>query len=255
MKIISYNVNGLRAAIRNGITDWIKTAGPDILCFQELKLQEDQYPYDVFRELGYESYICCAEKKGYSGVAILTKNRPDHIEYGTGIEKYDKEGRMIRADFGSLSVMSVYHPSGTSGEERQAFKMQWLDDFRAYINNLKKERNELVICGDFNIAHEAIDIHDPVGNARNSGFLPEERQWMTDFLSDGYTDSFRYLNPQDPTYSWWSYRFRSREKNKGWRIDYCIVTDNMRGRVKNAWIMNDAVHSDHCPVGLEYSAV
>lgn len=251
MKIITYNVNGLRAALTKGFADWLKEEQPDVLCLQETKLQPDQYPEEVFKELGYHSYLYSAQKKGYSGVAILTRIEPNHVEYGMGIEAYDNEGRFIRADYGDLSVVSVYHPSGTSGEERQAFKMEWLDAFQEYVLYLQKERSNLVLCGDYNICHEPIDIHDPVRNAKNSGFLPEERAWMSGFLATGFTDTFRHLYPQKQEYSWWSYRFNARSRNKGWRIDYCMVSKPMISRLKRAEILGQVVHSDHCPVMLE----
>ena len=224
LKIITYNTNGLRAAVGKGLPEWLAQEQPDVFS---------------------------AQKKGYSGVAILTKQEPDHIEYGMGIEKYDNEGRFLRADFGDVSIVSVYHPSGTSGDERQDFKMIWLEDFQKYVVELQKSRPNLILCGDYNICHEPIDIHDPIRNAKNSGFLPEEREWMTRFLSAGFTDTFRFLNPDKQEYTWWSYRFNSRSKNKGWRIDYCMVSDNMKPKVKAAYILNDAVHSDHCPAVLE----
>ena len=196
MKIITYNVNGLRAAVNKGLPEWLAEENPDVLCLQETKLQPEQYPAEAFEALGYKAYLYSAQKKGYSGVAILTKVEPDHIEYGMGIEEYDNEGRFIRADFGDLSVVSVYHPSGTSGDERQAFKMVWLEAFQKYVTELRKSRPNLILCGDYNICHEPIDIHDPVRNATNSGFLPEEREWMTRFLSAGFIDSFRTLYPQ-----------------------------------------------------------
>lgn len=251
MKIVSYNVNGLRAAVKNGIEDWLKSTSPDVICLQETKLQPSQYPAEVFERLGYTAYLFSAEKKGYSGVAILTKIIPTHVEYGIGIEKYDIEGRFIRVDFGDISVVSAYHPSGTSGEERQEFKMLWLNDFHTYVNKLRKSHPNLILCGDYNIAHCEIDIHDPARNSKNSGFLPEERIWMTNFLSDGYIDTFRYLNTDTRKYSWWSYRFGARGNNKGWRIDYCIVNSTMRDMIVGASIDNSAVHSDHCPVVLE----
>lgn len=250
MKIITYNVNGLRAAITKGFTEWLAQEQPDVVCLQETKLQSDQYPLELFKEAGYNSYLFCAQKKGYSGVAILTKTEPDHVEYGMGIEAYDNEGRFIRADYGDLSIISVYHPSGTSGEERQAFKMVWLEEFQKYVEELQKTRPKLIICGDYNICHEPIDIHDPVRNAKNSGFLPEEREWMTRFLSVGYIDAYRYLFPNKQEYTWWSYRFNSRAKNKGWRIDYCMVSMAAREIIKDAKILNDAIHSDHCPMML-----
>lgn len=250
MKIISYNVNGIRAAIGKGFVEWLTQEKPDVVCLQETKLQEDQYPFELFEEAGYKSYLLCAQKKGYSGVAILTRQEPDHIEYGMGIEKYDNEGRFIRADFGDLSVVSVYHPSGTSGDERQAFKMVWLEDFQQYVTELQKTRPRLILCGDYNIAHDKIDIHDPVRNSKNSGFLPEEREWMTRFLSAGFTDTFRHLNPSLQEYSWWSYRFNARMNNKGWRIDYCMVNAPLLPHIEEARILNEVVHSDHCPITL-----
>jgi len=250
MKIITYNVNGLRAAIGKGFLDWLEAEQPDVLCLQEIKLQSDQFPKEEFESRGYHSYIYCAEKKGYSGVAILTKEKPDHVEFGMGIEKYDREGRFLRADYGDLSVVSVYHPSGTSGEERQAFKMIWLADFQKYVLELQKTRKKLVICGDYNIAHEPIDIHDPVRNSKNSGFLPEEREWLTGFLSTGFIDSFRVLNPDKQEYTWWSYRFNARKNNKGWRIDYNMVSPEVQPMLEKAYILGDVVHSDHCPLAL-----
>lgn len=250
MKIVTYNVNGLRAAAAKGLSGWLEQENPDVVCLQETKLQPEQYPAEAFEALGYKAYLHSARKKGYSGVAILTKTKPDHVEYGMGIEEYDSEGRFIRADYGDLSIVSVYHPSGTSGDERQAFKMGWLEAFRQYVSELRKSRPKLILCGDYNICHEAIDIHDPVRNATNSGFLPEEREWMTRFLSTGFIDSFRMLYPEKQEYTWWSYRFNSRAKNKGWRIDYCMVSEPVSGMVKDAVILKDAVHSDHCPMAL-----
>ena len=173
----------MRAAVSKGLPEWLAKEQPDVLCLQETKLQPEQYPAEALDALGYRHYLHSARKKGYSGVAILTKREPDHVEYGMGMEEYDSEGRFVRADYGDLSVVSVYHPSGTSGDERQAFKMEWLEHFRHYAVELLRTRPKLVLCGDYNICHEAIDIHDPVRNATNSGFLPEEREWMTRFLN------------------------------------------------------------------------
>ena len=251
MKIISYNLNGIRAATTKGFINWLEEESPDVICIQETKAQIDQMPTFELNAIGYESYYFSAQKKGYSGVAILCKRKPDQVIYGMGIEKYDYEGRFIRADYGEMSIISVYHPSGTSSELRQDFKMQWLSDFQDYIKELSKTRKELVICGDYNICHREIDIHDPKGNAKNSGFLPEEREWMEGFISSGYTDSFRYLYPETKDkYSWWSYRHNSRENNKGWRIDYCMVSDSIKDRIVSADILADVKHSDHCPVSL-----
>lgn len=251
MKIITYNVNGLRAAVSKGFAEWLAKENPDVLCLQEIKLQPEQYPAEIFEALGYKSFLYSAQKKGYSGVAVLSRQDPDHVEYGMGIEAYDTEGRFIRVDYGDLSIVSVYHPSGTSGDERQAFKMEWLEEFQRYVIELKKSRPNLILCGDYNICHESIDIHDPVRNAKNSGFLPEEREWMSRFLSKGFIDAFRLLYPEKQKYTWWSYRFNSRSKNKGWRIDYCMTTESLRPMLKDAKILNEVVHSDHCPMLLE----
>lgn len=251
MKIISYNLNGIRAATTKGFINWLEEESPDVICIQETKAQIDQMPTFELNSIGYDCYYFSAQKKGYSGVAILTKTKPDQVTYGMGIEKYDNEGRFIRADYGDLSIISVYHPSGTSGEERQDFKMQWLSDFQNYIHELSKTRKELIICGDYNICHREIDIHDPKGNAKSSGFLPEEREWIDGFINSGYTDSFRHLYPETKDkYSWWSYRHNSRAKNKGWRIDYCMVSDSIKDRIISADILSEVKHSDHCPVSL-----
>jgi len=253
MKIITYNLNGIRAAMSKGLIDWISQASPDVLCVQEIKANPDQVGVFEFEELGYHHYWYPAQKKGYSGVAIFTKQKPKHIEYGCGIKEYDDEGRILRIDFEEFSVMSVYHPSGSSGDLRQAFKMEWLEAFLNYINQLKATYPNLVICGDFNICHKAIDIHNPKSNANTSGFLPEEREWMEQFINSGFVDSFRYFNQEPHQYSWWSYRAGSRAKNLGWRIDYNFVTENLKNRISRSVILPSAIHSDHCPVLLEMS--
>ncbi len=250
-KIISYNVNGIRAAVKKGFMEWLDAADPDVVCIQETKAQADQIPVFEFEAMGYKTYVYSAQKKGYSGVAILSKKEADHVEYGMGISDYDFEGRFIRADYGDFSVVSVYHPSGSSGDLRQAFKMQWLADFQLYIGELRKQRPHLVVSGDYNICHEAIDIHDPVRNSKISGFLPEERAWMSGFLETGFIDSFRHLNKDPHHYSWWSYRANARANNKGWRIDYNMVTDNLTDKIQLAGILPQAMHSDHCPVFVE----
>ncbi|MCC9135678.1 exodeoxyribonuclease III [Pontibacter silvestris] len=251
MKIITYNVNGIRAAITKGFTEWLQAANPDVLCLQEIKADETKFDRTIFEDLGYHVYLHPAIKKGYSGVAILSKQKPNHVEVGCGIESYDNEGRVLRADYDNFSVMSVYMPSGSSGDERQAFKMQWLDDFYNYINNLKETLPGLVVSGDYNICHQAIDIHNPKSNANNSGFLPEERSWMSKFIESGFIDSFRHFNKEPHNYSWWSYRAGARNKNLGWRIDYNMATENLSDRLKRAAILTEAKHSDHCPVLLE----
>ncbi len=251
MRIYSYNLNGIRAAIKKGLIDWVKQENPDILCVQETKAQEDQIDKAAFEELGYHTYWHSAVKKGYSGVGILTKVKPDNVVYGVGVEKYDNEGRVIRADYGDITLINIYHPSGTSGQERQDFKMEWLEFFLKWVNDLRKERPYLIVTGDLNIAHKEIDIHDPVGNAKNSGFLPEEREWVDRFLATGFVDTFRLFHTEPHRYSWWTYRFKARERNKGWRIDYFFVTENLVEKVKDADILDNVVHSDHCPIMLE----
>ncbi|MBL7896416.1 MAG: exodeoxyribonuclease III [Bacteroidia bacterium] len=250
-RIITYNVNGIRAAMGKGLIDWMRAAKPDILCVQEIKAYPEQVGVFEFEELGYHHYWYPAQKKGYSGVAIFSKIEPDKVEYGCGIKEYDDEGRFIRADYGDISVVSAYHPSGSSGDERQAFKMKWLADFQDYVNKLQKKRPKLILSGDYNICHKAIDIHNPVSNANTSGFLPEEREWMEQFINSGFIDSFRYFNQSPHQYSWWSYRANARAKNLGWRIDYNMVTKNLEKNLKRSIILPEAMHSDHCPVLLE----
>lgn len=250
-KIVSYNVNGIRAAMKKGFIDWLVTVNADIVCIQETKAQGDQIPLMDFELVGYKTYYYSAVKKGYSGVAMLVKQEPDNIEYGMKIQKYDDEGRMIRADYGDISVICVYHPSGSSGDERQTFKMLWLNDFQDYINQLKKIRPKLIIAGDYNICHKPIDIHDPIRNATSSGFLPEEREWIDQFQKSGFVDSFRHFNKDPYHYTWWSYRANARANNKGWRIDYMMVSENIKNLLKRALILPEAKHSDHCPITLE----
>lgn len=250
MKIASYNVNGIRAALKKGFIDWLIATDPDVICLQEIKAQEDQLDLNVFAEAGYKNnYWFSAQKKGYSGVAILSKTEPNHIEFGTGIESMDFEGRNIRADFDNVSVMSLYLPSGTN-DLRLSFKLNYMDEFQDYINNLKKDFPKLVICGDYNICHEEIDIHNPKMKGV-SGFLPEEREWLGNFLDSGLVDTFRYLNPELQKYSWWSYRANARANNKGWRLDYALATKPLQENLKRSVILTEAVHSDHCPILLE----
>lgn len=252
-KIISYNVNGIRAAIRKGFLDWLSAADPDVALIQEIKAQPGQISKEIeaLRHLGYHTYLFPAEKKGYSGTAILTKEEPQHVEYGMGMETYDKEGRVLRADYEDVQIMSVYMPSGTSGDIRQEFKFQWLDDFFQYANGLKAQKPNLVIGGDVNICHKEIDIHNPKANKNTSGFLPEEREWMSKWLNSGWVDTFRYFNSEPHQYTWWSYRARARPKNLGWRIDYQFVPEHMEDRLKRAAILSEAKHSDHAPILLE----
>lgn len=255
MKIISYNVNGIRAAMKKGFVDWLKAANPDVLCLQETKAMKEQVDVEALEAAGYPyHYWYSAQKKGYSGVAVLSKEEPKNIEYGTGIDYMDHEGRNLRVDFDQVSVMSLYLPSGTN-DARLSHKFKYMDDFKSYTDELKKQYPNLVICGDYNICHEAIDIHDPVRNKKVSGFLPEEREWLDQFIKSGFVDSFRHLNKEPHNYTWWSYRANARANNKGWRIDYNMVSEPLEPNIKRAVIMSDAVHSDHCPhmVELELS--
>ena len=249
--VISYNVNGVRAALKKGLFEWMQASKLDVLCLQEIKAMKEQVDTEQFDQAGYHHYWHSAEKKGYAGVAILCKQEPDHVEYGCGIEKYDREGRVLRADFGDISIMSVYMPSGSSGDLRQAFKMEWLSDFYKYIDELRKERPKLIISGDYNICHKAIDIHNPIANAKSSGFLPEEREWIDGFMNSGMIDSFRHFNQEPHNYSWWTYRQAARDRNLGWRIDYHLVSEPLSGSMKAARILPEAKHSDHCPIYLE----
>lgn len=254
MKIISYNVNGIRSAIAKGFLQWLEDEAPDVVCLQETKAQPEQVPVFDFEALGYQTFWHSAIKRGYSGVAILSRISPDHIEVGMGMEAYDAEGRFLRADFGDISVISVYHPSGSSGEHRLGFKLQWLEDFLGYVQKLKQTRPRLIISGDYNICHKPIDIHDPVRNANVSGFLPEEREWMDRFLDAGFIDSFRRFNKEPHQYSWWSFRANARQRNLGWRIDYNMVSGKLEDKLSGAGIMPEIKHSDHCPVWVTLKA-
>ncbi|MFL9482076.1 exodeoxyribonuclease III [Chitinophagaceae bacterium LWZ2-11] len=251
MRIISYNTNGIRSAINKGFIEWLETDPADIVCIQESKAQQENVDHSKMEALGYKNaYWYSAQKKGYSGVAVFSKIKADNVFFGNGYEMSDFEGRVIRLDFGDITLINAYFPSGTSGDERQTYKYQWLDEFYVYLSELRKTRPKLIICGDYNIAHKEVDIHDPKGNKNSSGFLPEERAWMDKFLASGYIDTFRYKNPEAKgAYSWWSQRFPSvRLNNKGWRIDYFCVTDTLKNNIAEANIYPDVKHSDHCPI-------
>ena len=250
MKIVSYNVNGIRAAMNKGLIDWLIKEDPDIICFQEIKALEDQINISEFESVGFKyNYWFSAQKKGYSGVAILSKHEPIHVEYGTGISYMDFEGRNLRLDFEEFSVMSLYLPSGTN-LDRLEFKLNYMDDFLAYIKELNSKIKNLIIAGDYNICHKAIDIHDPIRNKNVSGFLPVEREWLQKFIDSGFIDSFREYNSNPHQYSWWTYRANARANNKGWRIDYIMVSSHLKNKLNDAEILNDIVHSDHCPITI-----
>lgn len=248
--IISYNVNGIRAALNKGFGEWLKETSPDIICLQELKAMPSQFDVPLLEYLGYSCHFHPAEKKGYSGVAILSKNIPEKVTAGMGLQKYDMEGRVLRADYLDFTLVCVYIPSGTTGDVRQEFKMEFLHDFRKYIRVLRKEQENILICGDFNICHKPIDINHPERHKKSSGFLPEERAWFDAFFADNLIDTFRMFNSEPNQYSWWSYRAGSRGKNLGWRIDYHVVTESLKEKTIQAEILKDVVHSDHCPVSV-----
>ena len=236
--------------MRKGLVDWLKSESPDVICIQETKANKDQVEFHLIENLGYHSYWFSAQKKGYSGVAIFCKFKPNHVEYGSGIDYMDYEGRILRLDFDKVSIMSLYLPSGTN-TDRLDFKFRFMDDFKEYIYSLSNKIENLVICGDYNICHNSIDIHDPVRNKNVSGFLPEEREWLDSFIGDKFIDSFRVINKSLHQYSWWSYRANSRANNKGWRIDYNIVSKSLLNKIEDASILQDVFHSDHCPVKLK----
>jgi exodeoxyribonuclease-3 len=252
MKIISFNVNGIRAALGKGLAEWLESENPEITCFQETKAQPDQIDQVLFQSMGYRSCLFnSAEKKGYSGVAILSKQQPDYYSFGIGNDFFDREGRVIRADFGDITIVCVYIPSGTSGDLRQTLKMEFLQLFTDYLVELRKQRPKFLVCGDFNICHKPIDINHPEKHVTMSGFLPEEREWFDRFIDLGMVDTFRQFNAEPNQYSWWSFRANAREKNLGWRIDYHIVTEALKPQLTGAAILQEVVFSDHCPVVAE----
>lgn len=255
MRIITYNVNGIRSALRKGLLRWLEYDPADIICLQEIKAQLPDITTEIalIEQLGFRTYWYPARKKGYSGVAVLTRQTPEDVVYGNGRQQSDTEGRIIRLDYPAFTLVNAYFPSGTTGEVRQTYKYQWLEEFSAYLEELRATRPALVVCGDYNICHRAIDIHDPVRNKTSSGFLPEERAWMERLFDSGFVDTFRHFCADPHHYSWWSFRAGARDNNKGWRIDYINTTENLRDRLKHACIYPEVRHSDHCPVFLEFS--
>lgn len=251
MKIVSYNVNGIRAALRKDFLTWLKAVDPDVVCLQEIKANKEQLDLSLFEAAGYPyHYWFSAQKKGYSGVAILSKQKPDEVQFGTGIDYMDFEGRNITAHFGDVAVMSMYLPSGTN-LARLELKLKYMDDFQKYTDTYRKKHPNFIVLGDYNICHQAIDIHNPVGLNNVSGFLPVEREWIGNFIKNGFTDSFRHFNQEPDNYTWWSYRANARNNNKGWRLDYGMVAEPLKDKLKRSVILSEAKHSDHCPILLE----
>lgn len=251
LKIVSYNVNGIRAALNKGFLNWLGTVNADVVCLQEIKAMEEQLDLSLFQAAGYPyHYWFSAMKKGYSGVAVLSRLKPDHVEFGTGIDYMDAEGRNLRADFNGVSIMSLYLPSGTN-INRLDHKLQYMADFQRYVDRLRKDFPKLLICGDYNICHRPIDIHDPIRNKNVSGFLPVEREWLGNFIDSGFTDSFRHFNKEPHHYTWWSYRANARGNNKGWRLDYGMASEALAPQLKRSVILPEAYHSDHCPILVE----
>lgn len=252
MKLISYNINGIRAAIGKGLLEWLAKEDPDIVCFQEIKALQEQMPIEDIEALGYHLYVHSAEKKGYSGVATFSKKKADLVSDKTGMKDYDMEGRILRTDYKDLTLLNCYFPSGSSGDVRHAFKMKFLNDFRPWVEKLMKKRKKVIIVGDYNVVHLDLDIHNPERKDKPSGFKPEERAWMNDWFEGPFKDAFRIVHPEKSgEFSWWSYRTGARKRNKGWRIDYISVSNNLESKVKDAKHLHDAVHSDHAPVFAE----
>jgi exodeoxyribonuclease-3 len=251
IRILSWNVNGIRAAYKKGFLDWINKEKPDILCIQETKAQQEQLPDELINIEGYHSYFSSALRKGYSGVAIYTKPEPKSIKKGFGIEKFDSEGRILIAEYPEFILFNIYYPNGKASPERLHYKMEFYDAFLKYVDKLKKKGKNIIICGDVNTAHKEIDIARPKENEKISGFLPEEREWIDKFLSHGYLDTFRMFNQEPDNYTWWDQVTRARDRNVGWRIDYFYISENLKKKIKNAFIMMDVMGSDHCPIGIE----
>jgi len=252
MKIVSYNVNGLRAALKKNLIEWVKSEDPDIFCIQESKSQEEQVPSEIFEDLGYRAYWHSAVKKGYSGVTTYSKLEATKTVLGMGMSKYDDEGRVLRTDFGDWTLVNLYLPSSSSGEERHKFKMEFLEDFGAWQNKLLKKRKKLIILGDFNIVRLDIDIHNPQRKDKPPGFRPEEREWLQNMFSQDFADAYREVHPdKEDEYSWWSYRAGARKNNKGWRIDYIAVSKALKTKIEKVRHGHEAVHSDHAPIVME----
>jgi len=251
MRLISWNVNGIRAADKKGFFNWFKKEKPDILCLQEIKALPEQFPPYLRNTPGYYVYINPGERKGYSGVATYSKIKPKNIKNGFGIEKFDREGRILITEYPEFMLFNIYFPNGKKNQERLDYKLDFYDTFLAYADNQKAEGKNIVVCGDFNTAHKEIDLARPKENEKTSGFLPVERAWIDTFTDHGYVDTFRYFNKEPSQYTWWDMKTRARERNVGWRIDYFFVNKEFMKHVKKAFIMPEVTGSDHCPIGIE----
>jgi len=251
MKLLSWNVNGIRAADKKGLFDWLKKESPGILCLQEIKALPDQVPPHLRNTPGYHVFWSPAERKGYSGVVTYTKIRPLSVKTGFGIDKFDKEGRILITEYPSFTLFNIYFPNGKQGQERLDYKLKFYDTFLSYADNLKAKGKNIVVCGDFNTAHKETDLARPKENEKISGFLPIERAWIDTFIDHGYVDTFRYFNKEPNQYSWWDMKTGARERNVGWRIDYFFVNKEFLSNVKKAFILQNVLGSDHCPVGIE----
>ena len=250
IRIFSWNVNGIRAALKKGLLDWIKEESPDVICLQETKAFPNQIDEELLPPKGYHAVWNSAQRKGYSGVVTFSKKKPKSVTLGLGLDEFDGEGRMIQSEYVGFDLLNVYFPNGTSSLERLNFKMRFYDAFLDHCQALRQSGKKLIIAGDVNTAHQSIDLKNAKANEKNSGFLPEERAWIDKFLAHGYVDTFRALYPETIQYSWWAYRFSARERNIGWRIDYFFVTEDLKKNVKDAVIADHVMGSDHCPVGL-----
>lgn len=251
MRILSWNVNGIRAAQRKGFVDWFSREAPDVLCIQETKASPEQLAPELTAVEGYHTYFSTSERKGYSGVATYTRVPPQGVTFGFGIEKFDLEGRVLQMDYGKFLMFNIYFPNGKSSAERLAYKMEFYDAFLEYVDQLRDTGKHIIVCGDVNTAHKEIDIARPKANEKISGFLPEERAWMDRWVSHGYVDTFRMFNQEPGQYTWWDARGGARERNVGWRIDYFFVDEGLKDKVKSAFILPHVMGSDHCPIGVE----
>ncbi|GAB6056227.1 exodeoxyribonuclease III [Methanobacterium movens] len=251
IRIVSWNVNGIRAIHRKGFLDWLNKDKPDILCIQETKATPDQLPRSLKEIKGYHAYFNSAERKGYSGVALYSFLKPENIENGFGIDKFDREGRIQIADYGEFVLFNIYFPNGKMSEERLKYKLDFYDAFLDHANQLRDQGKNIIVCGDLNTAHKEIDLARPKENSNISGFLPVERAWIDKFLDNGYVDTFRMFNSDENQYTWWSYRTRARERNVGWRLDYFFTNKEFTDHIESSYILSEVMGSDHCPVGLD----